>query len=72
LLNTLGFFDNAVTTFTGHAAKFMIVMALTGIGLSSNFRTMLKTGFLPILFGLMVWFTVAAVSLSVQWLNGQL
>lgn len=72
LLNTLGFFDKTVIAFTSLAAKFMIVMALTGIGLSSDFRTMLKTGFRPILFGLMVWFTVAAISLSVQWLNGQL
>lgn len=72
LLNTLGFFDNELIAFTGYAAKFMIVMALTGIGLSSDFRTMLKTGLRPILFGLMVWFTVAAISLSVQWLNGQL
>lgn len=71
LLNTLGFFDNEVIAFTGHVAKFMIVMALTGTGLSSDFRTMLKIGFRPILFGLMA-FSVAAISLSVQWVNGQL
>lgn len=72
LLNTIGLFGDGFLTFTGLASKFMIVMALTAIGLSANFRSMLKTGVRPILFGLIVWFFVAAVSLSVQWASAQL
>ncbi|WP_274361731.1 YeiH family protein [Paenibacillus thermotolerans] len=71
LLNTLGLFGDRFVALAGTAGKFMIVMALTGIGLSADFRKMLKTGVRPILFGLFVWFAVAAVSLFVQSLNGQ-
>lgn len=72
LLNTIGLFGNGFLAFTGYASKFMIVMALTAIGLSANFRSMLKTGVRPILFGLIVWFFVAVVSLGVQWASTQL
>lgn len=72
LLNTIGLFGDGFLAFTGYASKFMIVMALTAIGLSANFRSMLKTGFRPILFGLIVWFFVAVVSLGVQWASTQL
>lgn len=72
LLNTIGLFGNGFLAFTGYASRFMIVMALTAIGLSANFRSMLKTGVRPILFGLIVWFFVAVVSLGVQWASTQL
>lgn len=72
LLNTIGLFGDGFLAFTGYASKFMIVMALTAIGLSANFRSMLKTGVRPILFGLIVWFFVAVVSLGVQWASTQL
>lgn len=72
LLNTIGLFGDGFLTFTSYASKFMIVMALTAIGLSANFRSMLKTGVRPIHFGLIVWFFVAVVSLGVQWASTQL
>lgn len=72
LLNTIGLFGDSFLWFTDHASKFMIVMSLTAIGLSADFRSMRKTGVRPILFGLIVWFCVAAVSLSVQWISAQL
>jgi uncharacterized membrane protein YadS len=50
----------------------MIVMALTGIGLSADFRKMIKTGIRPIIFGLIVWFVVALISLLVLWMSGQI
>jgi uncharacterized membrane protein YadS len=54
------------------AAQFMIIMALTAIGLSSDLRRMLATGSRPILMGLGVWAAVALSSLGVQLLAGQL
>lgn len=53
-------------------AEFMIVMALTAIGLSSDLRRMLSTGVRPILLGLGVWAAVALSSLGMQLLMGQL
>jgi uncharacterized membrane protein YadS len=54
------------------AAEFLIVMALTAVGLSANLRRMASTGVRPILLGLGVWAAVAVSSLAVQLAMGQL
>ncbi|WP_240097441.1 YeiH family protein [Thermomonas flagellata] len=48
------------------AAEFLIVLALTAIGLSADLRRMAATGARPLLLGLGTWFAVAASSLLVQ------
>jgi uncharacterized integral membrane protein (TIGR00698 family) len=70
LLNTLGLFTGNSIHYIGIIGKFMIVMALSAIGLSADFRKMLKTGLKPLFLGLIVWFTVAIVSLIVQFTTG--
>lgn len=72
LLNTVGVFSEASIHYISIIGKFMIVMALTAIGLNSDFKKMLKTGVKPIILGLFVWFIVAATSIIVQQLSGQL
>jgi uncharacterized integral membrane protein (TIGR00698 family) len=72
LLNTLGVFPNNSITYINLTGKFMIVMALSAIGLNSDFKKMLKTGFKPMLLGLIVWFSVTVVSLIVQYFTGQI
>lgn len=72
LIHTLGLIPAPVVHGATVAAKFMIVMALTAVGLSANFRQMAKTGFKPILMGMALWATVAVTSLLVQRLTGQL
>ena len=47
-------------------ADFMIVLALTAIGLSSNFRQMAVAGWSPILLGMGVWAAVAVSGLLTQ------
>lgn len=47
-------------------ADFLIIMALTAIGLSSDLRRMATAGFRPIALGLGVWLSVALSSLMVQ------
>jgi uncharacterized integral membrane protein (TIGR00698 family) len=54
------------------AAEFMIIVALTAIGLSANLRKMASTGPRPILLGLGVWIAVAVSSLLVQWVIGRI
>jgi uncharacterized membrane protein YadS len=44
LLNTLGVFPVNSIHYINKIGKFMIVMALTAIGLNSDFKKMLKTG----------------------------
>lgn len=72
LLNTLGVFSQNVVEFLSTAGKFFIVMALSAVGLSANFKDMLKTGFKPLFLGLIIWIVVAVVSIVVQFSIGQI
>jgi uncharacterized integral membrane protein (TIGR00698 family) len=72
LLNTLGLFPAIFLGYLKFLSKFMIVMALSAIGLSADFRKMLKTGMKPLFLGLFVWFIVSIVSLIVQFSTGQI
>lgn len=71
LINTLGVIPAPVVKSATVTAKFLIVVALTAVGLSANFRQMAKTGFKPIFMGMALWATVAVTSLVVQRLTGQ-
>ncbi len=72
LLNTVGLFRGKSIVYINVIGKFMIVMALSAIGLSCDFKEMVKSGFKPILLGLIVWFNVATVSILVQFITGQI
>jgi len=72
LLNTLGVFSETAVEIVSTAGKFFIVMALSAVGLSANFKDMLKTGFKPLLLGLILWFVVSVVSIGVQFASGQI
>ncbi|OPX43295.1 hypothetical protein CLHUN_28430 [Ruminiclostridium hungatei] len=72
LLNTLSIISAAAACRLSAAGKFLIVVALSAVGLGSDFREMLKTGFKPILLGLLVWLCVAAASIGVQYFTGQI
>ena len=52
--------------------KFMIVMAMTAIGLNTNLKKLLTNGLKPICLGLSCWFVVAVVSLIVQKMIGMI
>lgn len=72
LLNTLGVFPPESIPYFNSAGKFMIVMALSAIGLNSDFKKMLKTGVKPMVLGLIVWFSVTVASLVIQYFTGQI
>lgn len=72
LLNTMGIFQGQTVVVLNALGRFMIVMALAAIGLSADFKKMLKTGIKPLLLGLIVWFVVAMVSIGVQFVTGQI
>lgn len=71
-LHTIGLIPAVILPYISHIGKFMIVMALTAIGMNADFRQMLQTGYKPILLGLIVWFTVALASIAVQFATGKL
>ncbi len=66
--NTIGLFGPAEEQFKW-ASVFGITMALAAIGLSSDFSRMRKTGFRPLVLGMMTWLIVALVSLSIILIN---
>ncbi|MFC4200141.1 YeiH family protein [Candidimonas humi] len=51
-------------------AEFLIIVALTAIGLSSDLRRMARAGLRPVMLGFGVWMAVALSSLLVQHLMG--
>ena len=71
-IRTAGLVPAAIQPAIHLAAEFMIIVALTGIGLSANLRKMAATGVRPILLGLGVWAAVSISSLLVQLVIGQL
>ncbi|WP_125152053.1 YeiH family protein [Clostridium rectalis] len=72
ILNTVGIIPKVSIPYINEVGKFMIVMALSAIGLSANFKDMIKSGVKPIFLGLIVWFNVAVSSLIVQHFMKQL
>ncbi|RUL71409.1 YeiH family putative sulfate export transporter [Dyella choica] len=71
-VRTAGLVPAAIQPAIHLAAEFMIIVALTAIGLSANLRKMASTGVRPILLGLGVWAAVSISSLLVQLVIGQL
>ena len=69
---TVGLVPAVIQPAIHTAATFLIIVALTAIGLSANLRKMASTGLRPILLGLGVWIAVAVSSLLVQLVIGQL
>jgi len=70
-VNTSGVLDPGVIQFLKEAGKFLIVMALSAIGLKTDLRKMLATGIAPMMLGLIVWITVTVTSVLVQKVGGQ-
>ena len=71
LINSFVPLPAGLAPFLVRAGKFMIVMAMCAIGLSTNIRKLASGGLRPLLLGLSCWFAVAVVSLLVQSIGGQ-
>jgi uncharacterized integral membrane protein (TIGR00698 family) len=55
-----------------HVSVFLVAVALSAIGLSTNVPALRKAGPKPLLLGALLWITVAAASLGLQALTGTL
>lgn len=71
-IRTAGLVPASIQPALHATAEFLIIVALTAIGLSANLRKMASTGARPILLGLGVWAAVSVSSLAVQLVIGQL
>ncbi|GAB3348636.1 YeiH family protein [Lysobacter tyrosinilyticus] len=70
-VRSAGLVPTAALPLLHGAAGFLMVMALTAVGLSADLKRMAATGIRPILLGLGVWLAVATSSLLVQTLLAQ-
>ncbi len=68
-LRTSGWLPVAWLPWLHLLAQFLIIVALTSVGLSADLRRMLASGARPILLGLGVWLAVAVSSLVIQHLG---
>lgn len=72
LIRSTGILPDVLLQWLDFAAKFLIVVALTAVGLSANMRKIFATGPRPILLGFLVWMAVSVSSLIVQYGMGQM
>jgi uncharacterized integral membrane protein (TIGR00698 family) len=69
-LNSLGLFRAIDPRMISAIGQFLIAIALAGVGLAADLRSMARTGFRPILLGGLGWVSVAALSLLIQRATG--
>ena len=66
IINSVGILPASASAFLNEFGKFGIMVAMAGIGLNTNIKSLFKNGLRPILLGLSCWFVVAVVSLLIQ------
>jgi uncharacterized integral membrane protein (TIGR00698 family) len=71
-VNSCGIIPAAAHSPLEHASVFLVSVALSAIGLSTNVTALRKAGARPLLLGALLWITVATASLGLQALSGTL
>jgi uncharacterized integral membrane protein (TIGR00698 family) len=71
-LNSAGAIPAASHGPLQHVSVFLVAVALSAIGLSTNVPALRKAGPRPLLLGALLWITVAGASLGLQALTGTL
>jgi len=71
-VNSAGVIPAAAHAPLQHVSVFLVAVALSAIGLSTNVTALRKAGPKPLLLGALLWVTVAAASLGLQALTGTL
>ena len=71
-LNSAGVIPSGSHGPLQHLSVFLVAVALSAIGLSTNVPALRKAGPKPVLLGALLWITVAVASLGLQTLTGTL
>jgi len=71
-VNSCGIIPDGAHSPLEHASVFLVSVALSAIGLSTNVAALRKAGARPLILGAVLWITVAAASLGLQALTGTL
>ena len=65
--NSLGLVPSGSHSALQHVSLFLITVALSAIGLSTDVAALRRAGHRPLLLGLLLWVAVATTSLLLQW-----
>jgi uncharacterized integral membrane protein (TIGR00698 family) len=71
-VNSCGIIPGGAHAPLQHASVFLVSVALSAIGLSTNVAALRKAGARPLILGAVLWITVATASLGLQALTGTL
>jgi uncharacterized integral membrane protein (TIGR00698 family) len=71
-VNSCGIIPAGARSPLEHASVFLVSVALSAIGMSTNVAALRKAGARPLVLGALLWITVAAASLGLQALTGTL
>jgi uncharacterized integral membrane protein (TIGR00698 family) len=71
-VNSAGVIPSGAHAPLQHASVFLVAVALSAIGLSTDVAALRKAGHRPLLLGAVLWITVATASLALQFLTGTL
>jgi uncharacterized integral membrane protein (TIGR00698 family) len=71
-VNSAGLIPAAAHLSLQHVSVFLVAVALSAIGLSTDLPALRKAGTKPLLLGALLWVTVAVASLGLQFLTGTL
>jgi uncharacterized membrane protein YadS len=71
-VNSCGIIPAGAHSPLEHASVFLVSVALSAIGLSTNVAALRKAGVRPLILGAVLWITVATASLGLQALTGTL
>ena len=69
-MNSIGFIPAEVSSMAKTLSKFLMVMALAAIGLSTSYKDMKKAGIQPMLHGFIISALVVVVAITVEWCIG--
>lgn len=70
IINSLGFIPTSITHFLAQSGKFLIIVAMVGIGLNTDLAKLLRNGIKPIIMGLICWTVLSIVALIVMYFMG--
>lgn len=71
-INSAGVIPAAAHGPVGHVSAFLVAVALSAIGLSTDVAALRRAGARPLLLGGLLWVTVGAASLALQSVTGAL
>jgi uncharacterized integral membrane protein (TIGR00698 family) len=71
LIRSSGLLPALAVKWLPEAGKFLIIVALSAVGLNADLKSIARTGWRPLALGALLWVVVAATSVIMQRLVGQ-